>query len=243
MKTTFTKKSGAICLGLLPVFLSAQIDLAVGLNYSYNPPNNCNNQITSIAVDVCNNGSGAITSSFLVGMYLYDPGSSNHWVLDQTTINSMSGNSIINITNWNINMNNYQSLPAPGTNYRLGIWIDTANVITETSKSNNSGLLSGNIQVCAPSGIIELQEISAFKIYPNPSSEKSEVYLSLVKEEKINISVFDLTGKIILNVFDGNLPAGEQKITFPTTTMTDGIYFLNVRTSSGIITKKLVVYK
>jgi hypothetical protein len=244
MKTIFTTSKivkGIVCTSLFPLMMSSQIDLSVGLNYSYNPPTNCNNQITGIAIDVCNNDAGVVSTPFIVGMYLYDPGTSAHWVIDQRTINSMNGNSVISISGWDINMNNYASLPAPGTSYRLGVWVDTANAITETNKNNNTSLLSGNIQVCALQGIKEMKEITGFGVYPNPSLDKSVVLFDLTKEEKINVSVFDLTGKLILNVFDGGLPNGHQKLSFQTNTIANGVYFITVNVSGGIITKKLIV--
>ena len=241
---TILQKAAVICLMALPGVFTSQIDLTIGLNYAYNPPTNCNNQLTSISVDICNNGSAA-AGSFLVGIYLYEPSTQKHWVLDQTTVNSLSGNACITINNWNINMNNYASLPAPATNYRIGVWADTANAITETSKTNNASLLSGNIQVCASStGLKIIQKaITEFNLFPNPANTETELQFSLTQEEKVNISVYDVTGHLVLDAFNGNLPSGDQKIKLPTNALTEGVYFVSINTSSGTSKRKLIVQK
>lgn len=229
---------------VIPTFISAQIDLTIGLNYAYNPPSNCNNQLTGITVDICNNGSSS-AGSFLVGIYLYDPGTTKHWVLDQTTVSSLSGNACKTISNWNIDMNNYASLPAPGSNYRIGVWADTAAVITESNKNNNASLLSGNIQICVQStGIKQFNNsVSAFMVSPNPLTDNGQFVFSLSKPEKVNVEIFDITGKPVSEIFNGDLLAGEQKISFDTGSLAGGIYFATVKTSNGSLTRKLMVQK
>ncbi|MGZ3900396.1 MAG: T9SS type A sorting domain-containing protein [Bacteroidia bacterium] len=241
---TILQKAVAVCLVAIPSMFYSQIDLTVGLNYQYNPPSGCNNQITGLTVDICNNGSGA-AGSFLVGAYLYDPSSTNYWVVDVTTINSLSGNACVTINNWNINMNQYPSLPAPGSNYRLGIWVDTANAITETSKNNNSSLLSGNIQVCAGStGLKTIDKtITGLNLMPNPTNGNSTLHIKLSEPETVNVDVIDITGKKVLEVVNGKLDSGDQKISLPTNSLNNGIYFVIVNTSTGTTQRKLIVQK
>lgn len=241
MKTKLQK--WLVALTFLPLMTSAQIDLVVGINYSYNPPNNCNNLISNLAIDVCNNGSSA-AGSFIVGIYLYDTGNSQHWVIDQVTVNSLSGNACLPITNWNINMNNYCCLPPPGNNYRIGVWVDTANVISETNENNNAGLLSGNIQVCAStSGILELKEVKSFNVFPNPVIEKAELKFDLLNQENVSVVVTDVTGKVVLNSFNGDLYPGAQTIALDLSKLNNGVYFVRMGVSSGVITRKLIVQK
>ena len=240
---TILKKVAVFCIAAMPFVMPAQVDLTVGLNYAYNPPTGCNNKITGISIDVCNNGSSS-ASSFLVAIYLYDSGSSKHWCIDQTTVNSLSGNACVTINNWDIDFNNYAGLPAPGSNYRLGVWVDTANAITETSKSNNASLLSGNIQVCAPSGIKDTKGvINSFDMYPNPFADKGTLSFNLLKEEKVNVTVYDLTGKAVLKAFDGNLLPGSQTIPLNVNSLTNGVYMVTLSLPEGILTKKLIVQK
>jgi hypothetical protein len=241
---TILQKAAVIFLMVIPSVFSSQVDLTIGLNYAYNPPTGCNNQITSLSVDICNNGSAA-AGAFIVGVYLYDPSSSNHWVIASTNLNSLSGNACQTISNWNIDMNNYCCLPAPGSNYRIGVWADTANDITETNKNNNASLLSGNIQVCASStGIRTIQKaITQLDLFPNPTNKDSELLLSLSQEAKLNIAIYDVTGHLVSNTFNGNLPSGDQKINLQTSSLPNGVYFVAVNSTSESTRRKLIVQK
>lgn len=246
MKTTTTSilKKAVFLAAFVPALMLAQVDLTIGLNYQYDPPSNCNNQINNLEVDICNNGSSS-ASSFLVGIYLYLPSTQEHWVLDQTTMNSLSGNACVTISNWNINMNNYPSLPAPGSNYRLGVWADTANVISESNENNNASLLSGNIQVCAtPNGIkLFKAEMNELSVFPNPVSTHGEFIFNLVKEEKVLAIISDVTGKPVMEIFNGALLPGQQKIYFNADELSAGIYFATVKSESAVSTKKLIIQK
>ena len=123
MKTkTLLLMSALFCGGLK---LAAQ-DLAPGINYAYNPPG-ANGIITSISVDVVEND-GVSTGSFDVAMYLYDMSTSTPYVIGTTNIPSISGSSVITISNWNIDINNTPGIPA-GT-YRLGVWVDSNGDVT-----------------------------------------------------------------------------------------------------------------
>ncbi len=248
---TILQKAAAVIMIAIPALLSAQtaknnlaVDLTIGINYSYDPPSNCNNLLGNIDVDVCNNGANS-AGSFLVGIYLYEPATQKHWVLDQTTLNSLSGSACVNINNWNINMNNYASLPAPGNNYRIGVWADTADVITESNENNNASLLSGNIQVCAaPNGIRTLSRVaSAFHLFPNPMINNGSLTFNLSKAENVSVTIYGLNGKMVLKAFEGNLMAGSQKIDLDVSKINEGVYFTEIKTSEGIITRKLIVQK
>jgi hypothetical protein len=243
MKTTLLKTL-VIAMMAIPTLILSQVDLTIGINYQYNPPSNCNNQITGLEVDICNNGS-ASAGSFLVGIYLYKPSTQEYWVLETTTLNSLSGNACITISNWNIDMNNYCCLPAPGTNYRIGVWADTANTITESSESNNASLLAGNIQVCAGSTglILKKQTISELNVFPNPSNGDSELRLNLPQTEKVNVVVMDVAGKKVLDAYTGEVLAGDQTIKLPTNNLNNGVYFVIVNTESSTNQRKLIIQK
>ncbi|MGZ3885288.1 MAG: T9SS type A sorting domain-containing protein [Bacteroidia bacterium] len=238
-----TLKAIAFTFLAIPALLGAQTDLTVGLNYAYDPPSGCDNKIKNLTIDVCNNGSAA-AGAFEVGIYLYDPSSSQHWVVSSQTMNSLSGNACVTISNWNIDMNTFCCLPSPGNNYRIGVWVDTASAVSETNKNNNTSLLSGNISICAAQGVHNLQNsISWLGISPNPLSDRATLSLSLKQEEAVSVSLYDLTGKLVSSVFDGKLQAGAGSIHLDTHALNSGLYYISVSTSAGTISRKLVIQK
>lgn len=237
MKTTFTKlfAGAAFLIGTLNT--SAQ-DLVPGFNYSYNPPGS-DGIITGITIDVCNNESDA-ASSFYVGMYLYDQSSSNYWVIGETNITSLSGNSCITISNWDIDINNANNIPA-GT-YRLGIWADSQEEITETDESNNAGLLSGNINY-TPSAV-GLKSSNAAQLFceaaPNPAVDFATVSFTTRESGKVSITVFNELGQQVFIAAEENITAGKHSYTIDLSSLESGMYFYSVRLNNSVVTRKLI---
>jgi hypothetical protein len=217
----------------------AQPDLVPGINYSYNPPG-ANGVITDIEVDVCNNNSTA-ASTFDVSMYLYDQSSGNYWIIGtQTLTNGLSGNACITISNWDIDINDTPGIPA-GT-YRLGIWVDSGEDITETSESNNAGLLSGNINYSPSTGINDAAWMNTVNVYPNPATNNININFSAPEQEPVTINLIDISGRIVKNVAN-NFVKGTQTISLDLNDVPAGIYSLQFSSNGYLYSEKIVVTK
>ncbi|CAN5173400.1 hypothetical protein BH09BAC5_BH09BAC5_21180 [soil metagenome] len=219
--------------------LSAQ-DLAPGINYAYNPPG-ANGIITSISVDAVEND-GVAVGAFDVSMYLYDMSTSTPYVIGTVNVPSLSGYGVYSITNWTLDINNTQEIPA-GT-YRLGVWVDSNGDISESDENNNAGLLSGNINYTpSASGIAGSIFISnSVSLYPNPSSDKSTVNFTLTESGNVNVTVFDITGKSIQQISEQeSFTQGEHKLEIDTKSIPSGVYFVTLTTGESSITRRLIV--
>lgn len=240
------KKSVLLSSIALPFFLlssgnvSAQADLVPGINYSYNPPGS-DGIIHAITVDVCENN-GVAAGSFDVAMYLYDQSTTNYWVIGTTTVNSLSASSCVTISNWDIDINNTSGIP--GGTYRLGIWVDSNNDISESDDNNNTGLLSGNINY-SPTGIIDH---SAGKVttalgqaFPNPASTEVKFHFSLAEAGKTSLKVYDMTGREIKSLVDDQLDAGNYTYGLDVSQMPQGIYLYTLTAGNTVMTRRLTV--
>ncbi|HEY6161521.1 MAG TPA: T9SS type A sorting domain-containing protein [Bacteroidia bacterium] len=241
MKNKITLCMAAACLLALKT-INAQIDLVPGINYSYNPPgSNC--IITGITVDVCNNDNGN-ASAFDVSMYLYDTPSQNYWIIGTQRLNNgLSGNSCITISNWDIDISQTPNIPN-GT-YRLGIWVDSGQEISETDENNNAGLLSGNINYsCGSAGV---HDASAFvqniSNSPNPFSESTKINYTLLQDSKVTLEIFDVCGKKITTLENEKKQAGNYIIEWNAAGLEAGTYFLKVGVNDVWETKKLTLVK
>lgn len=95
-----------------------------------------------------------------------------------------------------------------------------------------------------PSGINENKsEIGAVNIYPNPAADKASINVSLNKTGKVTITLFDMTGKAIVNVFTGQMNAGLNTVTINTTELSAGIYFTKISSDNYSKTVKIVIAK
>jgi len=77
---------------------------------------------------------------------------------------------------------------------------------------------------------------SSFNIYPNPSSSKINIDLRLIKSSILDISIYNSLGLKILNIIDKQT----IKPSIDISSMSSGLYFINILTEDGIITNQFV---
>jgi len=216
-------------------------DLVPGMNYSYNPPGS-NGIITDITIDVCNND-GTSASSFSVGIYLYDPSNGNYWVLDQTTVNSLSGNSCITISNWDIDINSTPNIPA-ASGYRIGTWVDSNDDISESDENNNTGLMSGSFSYTPNSnGINEISIVKLLTAAPNPAEDFTKLNFELQEGADVSLDIYNASGQLVKNVVKEKLEKGLHSYMLDCNALAAGVYYYTLNTGKGIQTQKLVITK
>lgn len=226
-----------IAIGIGGTSLMAQ-DLAPGINYSYNPPA-ADGIITDISVDVLNNDNTS-AGSFEVAMYLYDQATTNYWIIGTTNVPSLSGNSLITISNWDIDINNTSGIPA-GT-YRLGVWVDSNEDISEADENDNAALLSGNINYSPANGIGDHAiEAASVNCFPNPAGNATTLSFNLTESSDVTIEVFDALGNRVEKISNGQLAPGLHTQVISTENYADGIYFVSIASGEIVITRRLAV--
>ncbi|HXB12172.1 MAG TPA: T9SS type A sorting domain-containing protein [Bacteroidia bacterium] len=228
---------------------TAQVDLVPGINYSYNPPG-ANGIIQIVNMDVCNNGASS-AGSFDVALYIYNTGTHNAYVVGDTMLSGINGNSCITINNWNVNINNTPGVPA-GT-YQPGEWVNSKHMVTETDTTNNAGLFSGT-WTYSPDGINEISALAkSISVYPNPgngnyelgirnggaltSSSNNNSSSNYESKDKINVEVYTVLGeKVYSNSFNISQrdPFGQNSIfSIDLKSQPNGVYFYKVLAQDG----------
>lgn len=218
-------------------------DLVPGINYSYNPPG-ANGIITDITIDVCNNDNSSASFSFDVAIYLYDPATTNYWILDQTSMNSLSGNSCVTISNWDIDINSTSGIPA-GSGYRIGIWVDSDTDISESDENNNTGLMSGSFSYSPASsnGIADISVVESFQAAPNPAADVTKFSFHLKESSDVRLDIFNANGQLVKSILNEKLEQGEYVYAFDCGVLSAGIYYYTLSTGKGSVTHKLAVVK
>ena len=92
-------------------------------------------------------------------------------------------------------------------------------------------------------GLNENEAFSSFSVYPNPADENIAIDFSLRAESAVNVSITDLSGKVVYTSNLGNKTAGASSLNVNTAAFANGIYVVNVLTNNGIATEKLVIRK
>lgn len=92
-------------------------------------------------------------------------------------------------------------------------------------------------------GITENKLELDVELYPNPSNGSNvTLYIDSKESKMISYTVFDVAGKEIFTATDA-LSASLNKITLPTASFNDGVYFVKINTAKQTLTKRLVIAK
>lgn len=100
-----------------------------------------------------------------------------------------------------------------------------------------------DINIVGAVGVMEQQDgIGSFDVYPNPAQDNTMVEFSLEKRDNITVEVMDLNGKVVQQVFTGDLGIGTHQFPVNTAELSSGIYLVRLMTDDGkYLTRKLVV--
>ena len=84
--------------------------------------------------------------------------------------------------------------------------------------------------------------------YPNPFNPSTVISFSLKKEEFVSIDIYNMTGKHIINLMNGEKKVGTHNINWSgrdknDALITSGQYFYQLRTSSSSTTMKMLFIK
>ncbi|HEY9081978.1 MAG TPA: T9SS type A sorting domain-containing protein [Vicingaceae bacterium] len=117
----------------------------------------------------------------------------------------------------------------------------------------NSGVPVLKITTTSGSSQIEYQDnlmvgindnvlpIYHLKIFPNPAKESIVIDFQSLKKEQVSISLKDINGKIVKEIYSGDIEKGNNHILLSLTEFSNGFYFLDMNFSDYTITKKLVI--
>ncbi len=83
-------------------------------------------------------------------------------------------------------------------------------------------------------GITKNNDDSILSIYPNPANDK----ITISKNNINHISIFDIHSKEVISI-DGNQK--ENSINVNVSSLSKGIYFVQIKTNNGVINKKIVI--
>ena len=93
---------------------------------------------------------------------------------------------------------------------------------------------------------IDVDEVLSSKdvtVYPNPITNTANVDFSLYKNNEVNIGIFDILGKNVMNLYNGEMMAGQNSVSMDVADLTEGIYFVKLQLNNEVITKKIMITK
>lgn len=94
----------------------------------------------------------------------------------------------------------------------------------------------------SPTSIAEFIEDNAVSIYPNPAEENVSVSIDFVtRQDFLRVGIYDLVGKKVLSVYEGNAIKGNQVYDVNTKSLSTGMYLILINNGKNTISKKLII--
>jgi secreted PhoX family phosphatase len=120
-----------------------------------------------------------------------------------------------------------------GEQYEGGQLLTLFNPDTYMAYQNTLGVEDNNLA----------EKASDVYVFPNPASKAASVYTSLAKTEQVTITVLDMKGNVVVPANIQTLPAGIQQTPINMENLENGIYIVQVSTSSKTTRVKTVVIR
>jgi len=97
----------------------------------------------------------------------------------------------------------------------------------------------------APVTVSEITKngVSLFQNQPNPAKNFTNISFSLQKSADVKLNLFDITGRMVMSLYEGGKSSGNHKIVLDTRTLDAGVYFYSLSVDGATISKRMVVTK
>ncbi|MFH1196335.1 MAG: DJ-1/PfpI family protein [bacterium] len=79
--------------------------------------------------------------------------------------------------------------------------------------------------------------------YPNPFNPNTNIVFSLSAGDFISLNVYDSLGRIVRNILNEYMPAGEHRVNFDASYLVSGVYFYKLSKDDMIQTKKMLLIR
>jgi hypothetical protein len=97
-------------------------------------------------------------------------------------------------------------------------------------------------EMIGSSGVTEApHQASAITIYPNPVSHKARINFSTNASSPTSVTIFDVLGNSVTEIFDGILEAGNHSLTWDASIVPPGTYYARIPSGNGDIQTVKVV--
>ena len=84
---------------------------------------------------------------------------------------------------------------------------------------------------------------SSSTIYPTPATDMISLSIELLEEEKVDIRIYDFSGKYLKTLYNEKCSKGVLVLDFDISQFSPGTYFVNINSVSSSEVKKLIILK
>ncbi len=116
-------------------------------------------------------------------------------------------------------------------------------ILFDPNTENSDQYYWDNFQLNGVTAITDLDAVTDFQASPNPSQGETLFQYTLETAANVNLSVFDMNGKLVDQILSENQAAGAHQATWMANDLPNGIYFYNMLIDGATASGKIVLSK
>jgi hypothetical protein len=108
----------------------------------------------------------------------------------------------------------------------------------------------GNFSINGVTGVDDLpvRQLALHQNAPNPFNPRTEITFALPQTQSVTLRVYDLTGKVVRTLANGEYPSGIHQVVWQGedeqgAQVASGVYFYRLTTATGDLTRKMLLLK
>ncbi len=196
--------------------------------------------INFIVLPDTNNGTGAVVGKLLAsnglpvnGAFVFAEDENGN--VSNFTISDVNGN--YNISNllpgsYNVASDKIEYLPVR----RKLVNVDFANsIINNVDFTLTPQSVTSTEETPAP----VVTKYTLMQNYPNPFNPVTNISFTLPEKANVKLTVYNILGKEIATLINGNLSAGEHTVSFDASNLSSGVYFYRIQAGNFTSTRKM----
>lgn len=144
-------------------------------------------------------------------------------------------------TSWNVPGNTLDSA------LRIYAVIDPGNTLSEIHESNNTGWAPLRTTVGMETDIDDApilpEGFTLHANYPNPFNPATTIGFTLNRPEEIRLAVYDVLGREVAVLIEGQKVAGDHSVAFDASTLSSGVYIYRLETANRAEVRTMMLVK
>lgn len=116
-------------------------------------------------------------------------------------------------------------------------------ILFDPNTENSDQYFWDNFQLNGVTAITDLEAVTDFQASPNPTQGETLFQYNLKTAANVNLSVFDMNGKLVDRIISENQAAGAHQATWIANDLPNGIYFYNMLIDGATASGKIILSK
>ena len=130
-----------------------------------------------------------------------------------------------------------------GDKISFKVWDESEQKLIDMGTDGETTWQNLGLSVISLTDIVIPEVFKLEKAYPNPFNPKTTLYFSLPIDREVSILVYNLQGREIASLVNGNMEAGYHSVIWNADNHPSGMYFVKMISDEYISTQKLLLIK